>query len=207
MDENIKEIIKLYGALTGRNVIPKGTDPKRTYQYRYAAKFLKNMEGVPWETIQKIVYYAVEYAKESEKASVWTRGLWILTKSNIIDIAHKKAKEEGEQKELDLNKVIKSKEFAAQHNYEFSRSEKDGGFPNLVIWYDSGRISLTYLSMSESCKKALLELDKTDKRMLPSQKEITKRRIRCMMDTEYRGQLKDILEDDYIKLGRAQSKI
>ena len=96
MDDEINDIIKLYKALTGRNIIPKDTDPKRTYQYRYAAKFLKNMKGVPWETIQKIVYCAIEYAKENEKASVYSRGLWILTKSNIVDIAYKKAKEEDQ---------------------------------------------------------------------------------------------------------------
>ena len=200
MDEEINDIIKLYKALTGRNVIPQGTKPKRTYQYRYAAKFLKNMEGVSWETIQKVVYYAIEYAKESEKASVWTRGLWILTKSNIIDIAYKKAKEENNQKKLDLDKVTKSKEFASQHDYEFAKSEKEGGFPNIVIWYDSGKISLTYLAMSELCKEVLIKLDETDKRMLPDQKEITKRRIKCLMDSEYREQLKNILKNDYIKI-------
>lgn len=200
MTAEIDDIIKLYKALTGRNVIPKGTDPQKTYQYRYAAKFLKNMKGISWETIQKIVYYAIEYAKENEKTSVWTRGLWVLTKSNIIDIAYKKAKEEDEKRKLDLSKVMRSKEFAQKHNFEFAKSVVNGGFPNLVIWYDSGKISLTYLAMSELCKKAYITLNKTDRRMLPSQKEITRRRIKCLIDAEYKKQLKNILRDDYIKI-------
>lgn len=200
MEAEINDIIRLYKALTGRNVIPKGTAPEKTYQYRYAAKFLRNMKGVSWETIQKIVYYAIEYARENEKKSVWTRGLWVLTKSNIIDIAYKKAKEEDEKRKSDLSKVIKSKEFAQKNNFEFTKSMIDGGFPNLVTWYDSGKISLTYLAMSESCKKAYVTLDKTDKRMLPSQEEIVKRRIKCLIDTEYKKQLKDILKSDYIKI-------
>jgi len=199
MDDKINEIIKLYKGLTGRNVIPDGTDPKRTYQYRYAAKFLKNMEGVSWETIQKIIYCAVEYAKENEKASVYSRGLWILTKSNIVDIAYEKAKEEDQIRKLDLTKVIRSKEFADEHDYKFSESP-DGGFPNVVAWYDSGKISLTYLAMSESCKKAFSVLDEVDRRTLPNQKDITKRRIKCLIDIEYREQLKDIMGTDYIKI-------
>jgi len=199
MDDEINDIIKLYKALTGGNIIPKDTDPKRTYQYRYAAKFLKNMKGVPWETIQKIVYCAIEYAKENEKASVYSRGLWILTKSNIVDIAYKKAKEEDQIRKSDLVKVVKSKEFANEHDYKFSESV-DGGFPNVVAWYDSGKISLTYLAMSESCKKAFSVLDEVDKRILPNQKDIVKRRIRCLIDTEYKKQLKDIMGTDYIKI-------
>lgn len=202
MDEDIKEIIKLYKILTGRNVIPQGTDPKRTYQYRYAAKFLKNMEGVSKETIQKIIYYAIEYAKESDKESVWTRGLWILTKSNIIDIAYKKAKEEDNRRNLDLDKVKRSKNFAHEHNYKFSESMEDGGFPNIVIWYDNGKISLTYLAMSESCKNALLKLDDVDRRMLPDKKEIIKRRVKCLIDKDYKKQLMDIIGSDYIRIGR-----
>jgi len=200
MDEKIDEIIKLYNALTGRNIIPKNTDPKRTYQYRYAAKFMKNMEGVSWETIKKIVYYAVEYASENRKKSVWTRGLWILTKSNIIVIAYEKSKEEDRQRQLYLDKVIKSKKFAEEHNYEFSKTKTEGGFPNIVTWYDSGEISLTYLAMSESCKKALTTIDETDRRMIPDQKEIIRRRIRCLMDKDYREKLKNTLGSDYIKI-------
>jgi len=201
MSEEI-EVIKLYEALTGRTVVSKNTDLQKTYQYRYAAKFMKNMKGIPWKTVKKIVYYAVEYARENKgkNISIWTRGLWILTKSNIVDIACKKAKEEDQQRNVDLDKVIKSKEFAQKCNYEFEKSEK-GGFPNIVIWYDSGKISLTYLAMSESCKKALVTLDDTDKRMLPDQKEIIRRRIRCLIDTEHCKKLKNILGNDYIKIG------
>ena len=53
-----------------------------------------------------------------------------MTKSNIVDIACKKAKEEDQQRNVDLDKVIKSKEFAQKCNYEFEKSEK-GGFPNI----------------------------------------------------------------------------
>jgi len=202
MHDEIGEIIKLYEALTGRRVIPKNTDPQKTYQYRYAAKFLKNMKNfgdISWETIQKIIFYAVEYAKEHEKDNVFTRGLWILTKSNIIDIAYRKAKDEDQTKQLDLDKVIRSQEFVNEHNYEFSDAP-DGGFPNIVAWYDSGKISLTYIAMSESCKKALSNLGEVDKRMLPNQREITKRRIKCLMDKEYQKQLKNVLNMDYINI-------
>jgi hypothetical protein len=35
---------------------------------------------------------------------------------------------------------------------------------------------------------------------LPSSKEITRRRIKCMIDKEYKMKVKGILGNDYIKL-------
>jgi len=205
MSHDVNDIIQLYKGLTGRDVIPKDTDPKRTYQYRYAAKFMKNMDGVPWDTIKKIVYYAVEYAKENDQKSVYTRGLWILTKSNIVEIAYKRAKEENNKSNLDLKKLLNSKKFAQDNGYDLEKSE-DGGFPNIVKWYDTGKISLTFLSMSESCKNAMLKLDDVDKGMLPNQNEITKRRIKCTIDREYCKKIKKILGSDYIKITKENKK-
>jgi hypothetical protein len=199
MDQNAKEIIALYKSMTGRTLIPEGTDPTRTYQYRYIAKFLRNMESASWDTTKKVAYYAIQYAKENKDTSVWTRGLWILTKSNIIDIAYKKAKEADEQRGADLSKVVQSKKFAKAHNFDFAHAEEDA-FPNIVMWHETGKISLTYMAMSESCKKTLRKLADDDKAALPSQDEIAARRIKCLLDVEYRKRLKRIMGRDYIKL-------
>jgi len=199
MHEEINDVIKLYGALTGRDVIPKNTPPQKTYQYRYAAKFAKKYKNVPWEIKKKIIYYAVEYAKECDNKSVYTRGLWILTKSNIIDIAYERAKEEDDLKDLDLTKLKNSYNFVKEHNNDLLKSE-DGGFANIVMWYENKKISLTYLAMSESCKKAYNKLDDIDKNILPNKQDIINRRIKCLIDHDYRDDIKKILGSDYIKI-------
>ena len=55
-DEKINYIIQLYNLCIGRNKI----EPRDTYTWRYASKFLQRMEtmSVEWSTIKKIVYYA-----------------------------------------------------------------------------------------------------------------------------------------------------
>jgi hypothetical protein len=200
--EKIRAIIELYRKLTGRQIVPKNTPIHRTYQYRYAVKFIKNMEGVSWEIIKRIVYYAIEYAREHKTTSMWTRGLWILTKSNIVEIAHERAKKHEDVQSLDHDKVIDSKKFVDENGGKLLDSPVIGGFPNIVVWYESNRISLTYLAMSESCKHALNKIDQSDRSMLPSKSDLIRRRIRCLMDRNFSKKLKSILGNDYINISQ-----
>jgi hypothetical protein len=197
--DRAKEIIEIYKDMTGRSVIPKGTDLTRTYQWRYIVKFLEKMEDIPWDTTKKIVKLAIEYAKENIGTTVWSRGLWILTKSDIVDIAYEKAFKKMDVRETDIDKVIRSYQFAMDHDFNFN-SAKDDSFPNIVIWYENGHICLTYMAMSNSCEKALSSLSESDRCMLPSKKEIESRRINCILDSNYNLKLKNIMKSDFIKL-------
>ena len=200
-EDGAKEIVELYKSMTGRDLVPANTDFKRTYQYRYVVKFLKNMNehNVAWDVVKNIACYAIQYAKENKGTSIWTRGLWVLTKSDIVDIACKKAQSESNRKNTDLEKVVKSKKFVQDNNFDFLRAT-EGAFPNIVMWYEQGKISLTYLAMSESCKNAYENLKSDDRTALPSQQEIVSRRLKCMLNSKYKKELQRALGNDYIKL-------
>jgi len=202
MDTKIKEIIDLYERLTGRQIIPKDTDYKKTYQYRYAAKFVNNMKYVPWDTAKKIAYYAIEYARNNLKKNntIWTRGLWVLTKANIVDIAYSSAKSHEARMQLDLEKTVNSKKFVDAQETGLAETKVEGGFPNIVMWYENNSVNLTYIAMSEICKRVMAQLDSSSKSMLPPQDEIIRRRVKCLIDDDYSEKLKKVLGDDYIKI-------
>lgn len=203
-EHKIREIIKLYKDMTGRDAIPKDTEPSRTYQWRYAAKFIKNMGDTPWEATKKIAYYAIQYAKENRGKenkgnTIWSRGLWVLTKSNIVDIAYDRHKKNDESASSDLEKLQQSYNYAKSQNFNLT-FRNPGGFPNMVSWYESGKISLDYLALSESCRQAMKSLDEIDRHVLPSETDIVNKRVKCLINDEYNNKVKTILKDDYINL-------
>lgn len=200
IQDKVKEIVSIYKAMTGRSAIPKNTPIEKSYQWRYIQKFLNNMEDVNWETVKKIIYFAIEYAKEHQNRTMLSRGLWILTKNDIVDIAYKKALEEYNSKTQEINRIKESYKFAKNNNFDFLSCKVDGGFPNIILWYEQGYISDTYIAMSESCRKTILELDKTDLAMLPSRESLSKRRIKCLIDNSMKKLIKNIMREDYINI-------
>lgn len=199
IEQKVKEIIQLYKEMTGRNVIPKNTDPTRTYQWRYVIKFLKNMENVPWEITKKVARYAIQYAKENKGNTVWSRGLWVLTKSNIIDIAYNRCQKQNESIASIFRRLQQSYDFAKDHNFNLA-ARPPGGLPNIVAWFEKKKINIAYLALSESCRKAMKKLDSIDKHLLPSQSEIVETRIKLMINKEYDNKTRQILQNDYIQL-------
>jgi hypothetical protein len=195
-----QEIISIYKAMTGRNAIPKNTPIEKTYQWRYIQKFLSNMDDIDWETTKKIAYFAIEYAKENQGSTIWSRGLWILTKNNIIEIAYEKAKDEYDHKVSELKRLKSSYSFAKNNSFDFSTCKVEGGFPNIVLWYEQSQISDTYIAMSESCKQTIRELDKEDLAMLPSREALSKRRVKCLIDKKMNNIVKSIMKEDYINI-------
>ena len=200
MTERAHKIIRLYQCLTGRKIIPQNTTINRTYQYRYALKFAELTKELPWDTIQKIIYHAIEYSKEHKKTSLWTRGLWILTKSDIIDIVYNRIKKHEEIKSNELHRLKQSKQFVKSHDYKLIDVETKGGFSNIVKWYNNNDITLTYIAMSESCKLALSKISYVDRSMLPSDKIILLTRVKCMVNKEFNDKVLAILGNDYIKI-------
>jgi hypothetical protein len=204
MNNRILEIIKLYTTITGRQIIPAGTPPENTYQWRYAAKFVKNMEelDVDWEVSKQIAYFAIKHALENkvDHRTTWTRGLWILTRKDIIELADDKYHKCKELANSELVKVKKNYDFAKKNHFKFGDSVNDG-LPNIVMWYNSNYIGLTYIAMSEGCRLALAQLDRTVVNLLPSHETIKDKRIKCIIDKDLYKKLKRIMMEDFIVLG------
>lgn len=197
-EDKILYIIKLFSYLSGRNLLPGSTDPKDTYHWRYAAKFLDKMESmeVPWRTIIKIVSYVVEYAKQRRMVR---NGINILNRSNTIDIAIMMEKREDSVNASELDNLRRSHNFV-QHSQHSLSERVDDGFPNIVLWYMGRNINVGYLALSESCRIVTNTLDAIDRSILPDQSEIVDKRIKYLSNEYLRGKAKLILKDDFIKI-------
>lgn len=202
MDNKTKiiNIIQLFANFSGnKNVLPEGTEPEDTYQWRYASKFLSLMEEmqVDWDTIRNIIYYSVKYIKNH--GNLWSRGLWALTRKDLIEIAYKQSQEDNKQLKNELANLKNNYEFIKSANFDLINSV-NGGYPNIVKWYDNKSISITYLSLSESCRKAIEKLDEFDRQALPDNNEILKIRLNVLMNKEIKNKIKLIMKNDFIKI-------
>ena len=199
-EEKVTEVIKLYEFFSGRkNIIPKDTDPTETYHWRYAAKFVANMEahGMSWDSVRKVIPCVIEYMRENGGLS---KGLWALTRKDVIDISCTKLKEQEESQQKETQILEQNYAFIKTRNFDLSTCQNEGGYPNIVIWFINKRVSLTYLAMSESCRIAMKQLSDTDRSMLPKQREIERRRVMCFIDKSRLKNIKSVMLDDTINL-------
>ncbi|MBD3407221.1 MAG: hypothetical protein GF411_13965 [Candidatus Lokiarchaeota archaeon] len=199
-DDKIREVIKIFVRASGRsNILPANTDPKDTYQWRYAARFVDRMDQtqVSWDVMEQIIYLIVDHVKEHK--SLWSKGLWILTRKDIIDISYNKINKSLLSKHSILDVLKRNYEFAEEHNFEFSAKPNKFGYPNLISWYNANYINHNYIALSESCNRAMCELDNSDRRRLPI-KNITMQRILLTSDNEFKRKAKEIMPKDFINL-------
>jgi len=199
-DIKILQIIKLFASISGRhNILPKDTDPKDTYQWRYAASFVRMTEeyGISWKSIRSMIYYIVEHVREHK--ALWHKGLWVLTRKDIIDICFKKMKAHEDVRKVELELIKRSYEFARGQSFDFESEVRPGAFCNLVSWYQAGHLDVTYIAMSESCYRALKNISEVDKMALP-QDRITDRRVFCFINPDFARQIQSILGDDFIRI-------
>lgn len=204
MDKNnkIHEVINLFSKITGnKSILPKNTNPQKTYQWRYATKFVDLIKeyNIDWKTAQLIIIYAVNYIKEKEKNSLKTKGLWILTRKDLIDIAYKKALEIDNKDNKIIDNIKNSYSFSKNNNFEFGKSE-NGNLPNIIKWYDNKNICVQYIALSNSCNETIKKLDDIDRSLLPSNDELTMIRINYFLDKENLNKIKVIMPSDFIKL-------
>lgn len=199
-NDKIHDIIKIFVRASGRkNILPKDTDPMDTYQWRYAARFVDRMEQmqVPWDIMIQIIYMIIEHVKEYR--SLWLKGLWILTRKDIVDISYAKIEKRMRSKGSILDVLKRNYEFAEGHNFAFSDKPNQHAYPNIVSWYNANYISYNYIALSESCNTAMRELDYEERRRLPI-KKITMQRVLLNSDNEFKRKAKEIMCRDFIKL-------
>jgi hypothetical protein len=203
-DNRINELFKIYRAITGRSLVPKNTEPENTYQWRYASKFVSNMDslGIRWPDARKVAYYVIKRAvkNKNKDKTVWSRGLWILTSKSVIDIAYEDSKNDVEAMNVEIEKIRKSYRFALRNQFDFLSRKHPDAFPNIVLWYDSANIGTSYISLSRRCEEAMSQIDRESRNMLPDSEVISDRRISCFIDKEYLSRIKSILKDDFLRI-------
>jgi len=146
---------------------PKGTDPQKTYQWRYAKSLTKKF--IEWEfsdeTAQKFISIAVDHADSQNKLN---KGLAALHQDNLLKICYdtlmndkKKCKQSFSS--LEQIKIWFDNEIGNKDPVKMLLKRKDPDmFCNLTLWYQSFQLSPLFLSLSRACGQASVSLSKVD---------------------------------------------
>lgn len=184
---------------------PAGTNPHKTYQWRYLKKLTQKIEEWDFdnETSKILLDIAVGYIKEK---GLLHKGLAALLQSNMLEVCHDRLKKQQNNN----SQSIRSLEHV--HHWLRSLTKGEDLYPilmnrkdryslrNITIWYQSSKLSRLYLALSKSCCKALVSLatiNPHERSLLPKSLELYSIRQRFIKDSTNESLGKKILQDDW----------
>lgn len=185
--------------------LPVGTDPTKTYQWRYVTAIAKKFEewDLSDEAAKKFIDIAVRIAKER---GMLQKGLAVLHQANMLTLCYEQLQAESSSNLQALNSLRHihtwlGKKFGDQNALEvlLDRNDPDG-FCNLTMWFQASRISPLYLALSRSCSKALARLNRDhpeERELLPRATEIYLLREEFLKDKGNCSQAREIFEQDW----------
>jgi hypothetical protein len=128
------------------------------------------------------------------------RGITVLILKQTLQICYDYLKTQVLKGDLLINDIDKSSSFLKQNinNLEevLLKKQNRNSYANIVKWLKSGDLSINYVSLSKSCRKAINKLDKIDREMLPDDFKLLKMRINILSDKELRNEVIDIMGSD-----------
>jgi hypothetical protein len=166
-----KNILGKYGI---KFSFPKSTDISKTYHYRWVQGFIdkcKNDYGANDNDIPHIVAALVKYSKSKNLLNC---GIYLLNRSDIIEICCKEFKNSLHSTNSlynnfkDMNDYI-NKICHDRYTY-FIKNEKNS-FPNIVLLKMKNIINDNFISCSKSAIKSINILDENDKHSFLSMKD------------------------------------
>ncbi|MCK9558606.1 MAG: hypothetical protein M0R50_11290 [Candidatus Cloacimonetes bacterium] len=189
---------------------PKDTNPKKTYQWRYATKLANKIDE--WEldkqTAKAFINIAVGYIKER---NLLHKGMSVFFQDNMIDICYDRMQKHTSCIDDRINR------FSATHKFIKTKCrnrtpvsvllgrESFDKMRNIVRWYKSNDITASYLSMSIVCTEALSKLAvivPDERNLLPSDAELYCQAIDLLKNDDFESQAKTILGNDWRMLCR-----
>lgn len=183
-DEKIQTIYGWYVDALKRNGahpnVPKKTDLKKTYVWRAITKFANKTAGwgISDELSKKLIYEVVTFSMKRKNKSALLMSDAVLKKCLNFMIDRMKAQEEA------MERLRKSKRFLDKNEKLLLMKERDGGWPNIVVWHRSGDLSLSCLALSRRCGHIMKQMSEIDRRNLPDLDRINKIRIKYLINDE-----------------------
>ena len=193
-------------ALRGRKLtFPKHTDPRKTYQWRYAARLARQIEEWDFddETAKAFIGSAVDYVNEKR---LLHKGLSVFFQSNMLDICYERMQKHAFKVASRIEQLRSARDFVVTRyagrplvGVLLSRDSFDK-FRNVVQWFETGRINILYLALSIGCTSALAKLAiiaADERSLLPAESELYCLAIDFVKDEELQSQAKTILGNDW----------
>jgi len=174
---------------------PQNTDKTKTYKWRYLVGFAKKIDE--WELSDRaakmLISAMVRWAKKNDQLK---KGLSLLASDQILEIGHAaiQGKLAGNNRTLDT--VIEDMRFIKGKD-PMHRSDPRA-LPAIVRWHMRDQISDVYLAISKKCRASMRELDKAERSMLPSGKDLIRLRQELFSgDVKMKHKIKLMMDDDW----------
>ena len=172
---------------------PKDTDPKKTYKWRYLFKFAQKLDElqITNEVACRLIDAVATYAVRSKQLH---KGLALLVSDSVLETCCKDIERCDKSRDTIIDRICKDAKFV-RVNDPMARSSEHG-LPNIVKWHMRGLVSELYISLSEKCENAIIKLDKVERSMLPSTKELALTAAATMKDVRIKHKIRSIMGDD-----------
>lgn len=163
---------------------PANTVPSKTYQWRYAKSLVAKFDAWRFDedTAKRFIDVAVKHAKHR---GTLHKGLAALHQNNLLQVCYdvlQVEEDNNSQSVASLERIKRWWDNQLENKNPITtllHRSRVGASCNLVIWYQSSKLSPLYLSLSKACGVALAklnELDKNERLCLPT--SITLYRLR-----------------------------
>jgi hypothetical protein len=185
--------------------LPAGTDPTKTYQWRYATAIAKKFDewDFDMDTAKQFIDVAIRHSQQS---GTMQKGLAALHQANILSVCYEKLKAETKENRQALDSLQYIRDWLRRKSGKqeltvalLARQDPDG-LCNLVMWYQASRITPLFMALSRSCSRALAQLgrDHQDERgLLPRQTTLYIVRTDFLRDSGNASKAREILAHDW----------
>lgn len=203
--KTFKRILKRYG----RNIsFPKDTDPSKTYSWRFLSKFIDDYDklGLDDSMMNPIIEQLI---READHRKMLRCGISILSKFDLLQLAHDKLKYELQQQKHIIDEIIKSHQFVSTQldqkrtkdpcltiEQMLSYQPNRRSYANITRWFESGYLALGYIAISRSCKRAISKLDEQQQQIFPDPLQFMAVRLRLLSDQQHVGRMRQLLGKD-----------
>jgi hypothetical protein len=186
---------------------PHGTDPVKTYQWRYATAIARQFRE--WQFDDNTNKYIIDLAVQHQtKAGTLRKGLAAILQGNLLTLCSKHLDKEvaDNLSRLDALRHIKSwiEKTCGNTNpiVMMTQRPRRGGYCNLTTWFLAKRISALYLTLSKSCYSVLNRLGADERDLFPKQTSLYLLRLGFINDVGNISQVHDIFGQDWRELCR-----
>lgn len=154
---------------------PEGTEPCKTYQWRFIKAITRKFKEWQFDvkTSEQFMDIAIAQAKQRNALN---KGLSALHQPNMLELCYEILTKRNKQREKIVDSLNDMKIwFDSQIGDDkpidvLLRRKNKRSLPNIIIWKQASKISDLFISLSRSCCKAVstLQTDEVEARMIPS---------------------------------------
>lgn len=184
---------------------PKGTNPTKTYQWRYIKSISTKFDewGFDDITAQRYIQIVVSLAK---RHNILRKGLAALHQKHMLEhcyniLTSQITENSSKQKHLTNVKVWLDAKIQGKEPIDvlLKRSSKRA-LPNIIIWYQSSNLDDLFIALSKSCSQAARSIkDDAEKRLIPSSTTLYLVRNEFLAETKNSHFAKELFGTDWRK--------